>query len=93
MFFTYRRRLRLRSEVVKKDGEISMTCKAWNGRMVTEWLAEELGRVAPHAAGTDLRFPAARLCMHPRLHWFLMLAANLFANILGSQSIMRHGPI
>ena len=28
------------SEVFKKDGEISMTCKAYNGRVVMHWLSE-----------------------------------------------------
>ena len=36
------------NQVKKKTGEILFTCKAWNGRVVCEWLAATLRTAAPN---------------------------------------------
>lgn len=79
------------AQVVKKDGEISMTCKAWNGRMVTEWIAEELGNVAIGANG-DPRFPSARLCLRPGLHIVLGQAFDLSIDLHHVGSLWQNTP-
>ena len=48
-------------KVVKKDGELLMTCKAYNGRVVTEWLSDALRRC--HMDASDPRMPCAYLCV------------------------------
>ena len=48
------------SKVVKQDGEVCMTCKAWNGRLLSEFLAHELNQ---HHNDAEPRWIAARVCM------------------------------
>lgn len=49
-------------EVVKQNNELMMTCKAYNGRVVTEWLADALGRCHPGAS--DPRMTCAFVCVY-----------------------------
>ena len=53
------------SEVIKKDGKTKMTCKAFNGRVITEWLASCLRSAAEgHCCrNADERIPLAAACM------------------------------
>ena len=46
---------------MKKDGELLMTCKAYNGRVVTEWLSDALRRC--HADASDPRMSCAYVCV------------------------------
>ena len=52
------------SKVLKKDGQIRMTCKAYNGRCVLEWLAFCLRAATRHHDNdADERLPVAAVCM------------------------------
>ena len=54
----------LKTKVLKKDGQIRMTCKAHNGRCVLEWLAYCLRcAVRNPNNNTDERLPVASVCM------------------------------
>lgn len=53
------------TEVVKKTGDIMMTCKAFNGRVVTEWLNDVLSK--NHHSSNDVRMGCAYICV--KLVW------------------------
>ena len=58
------RNLVFMTKVLKKDGQIRMTCKAYNGRCVLEWLASCLCcAVRNPNNNTDERLPVASVCM------------------------------
>ena len=48
---------------MKKDGELMMTAKAYNGRVVLEWLHDALRRA--QGSVSDCRFPLVLLLMPP----------------------------
>ena len=47
----------LYTQVVKKSGDILMTAKAFNGRVISEWLGECLRQHAGAGAFADERIP------------------------------------
>ncbi|CAK9060971.1 unnamed protein product [Durusdinium trenchii] len=47
--------------VVKKDGQLLMTGKAYNNRVIAEWLHDVVQRA--RGSSTDPRMPLAYLCM------------------------------
>ena len=50
--------------MIKKNGEIKMNLKAYNGRCVAEWLAHSLKSAASQPTKyEDERLPLAALCM------------------------------
>lgn len=49
------------AEVVKKDGQLLMTGKAYNNRVIAEWLHDVVRRVRRNSA--DPRMPVAYVCM------------------------------
>lgn len=59
--YTWQSAVASAAEVVKKKGELYMTCKAYNGRVVTEWLADALRRCYPTA--NDPRMACAYACV------------------------------
>lgn len=48
-------------EVLKKDGQLLMTGKAYNNRCIAQWLYDVVGRA--HLISADPRMPLALLCM------------------------------
>ena len=50
-------------QVVKKDGSLLMTAKAYNGRCILEWLHDALLRSRSSGTFSDERVPLACMCL------------------------------
>lgn len=50
-------------QVVKKDGSLLMTAKAYNGRCILEWLHDALLRLRSSGTFSDERVPLACMCL------------------------------
>lgn len=50
--------------VVKKDGSLMMTAKAYNGRCILEWLHDAMRRAIANRSFSDERTPLAYLCLN-----------------------------
>lgn len=62
-------------EVVKQNNELMMTCKAYNGRVVTEWLADALSRCHPRASDPRMVCAFMCVCLDNLIHVCLMFAS------------------
>ena len=51
------------AQVLKKDGSISMTCKAFNGRVVLEWLHDTVRKIIQEGSYADARMPWVCACL------------------------------
>ena len=64
-------------KVIKKDNEILLTAKAYNGRCLLAWLAHAVQRASqlPHVVAKDNRIPTMYLAM--------ILVHNSYQNAIG----------
>lgn len=52
------------TKLYQKNGDVLLTCQAYNGRVVMQWLAETVSEVAQHAgADVDDRVKPIALCV------------------------------
>ena len=52
------------SKLYQKNGDVLMACKAYNGRVVMQWLAETVAGLAEPFASQDDRTPVVALAMN-----------------------------
>jgi len=76
--------------VLKKDGEVLFTAKAYNNRCITEWLAFELLQATQDIK--DDRIPAMSVCLSSLARWFgLVERAGRYLTTAQAQSIYDEG--
>ena len=52
------------TELYQKNGDVALVCKAYNGRVVAQWLSETLAEVSQQeGAPADDRIAPVALCM------------------------------
>ena len=55
----------LSAKLYQKNGDVMLVCKAYNGRVVTQWLSESIAAISDqdHPNHTDDRIAPIALCM------------------------------
>ena len=54
-----------RAKLYQRNGDIQLVCKAYNGRVVLQWLSETISRVAQQEGASDIddRIQPVALCL------------------------------
>ncbi|CAE7784621.1 unnamed protein product, partial [Symbiodinium sp. CCMP2456] len=82
----------LLSGVLKKNGDVLLTAKAYNNRIILEWLASELRKAVDAGNWKDKRLPLAARALHPD-QTFAMSLDHMCPRTarLHAQSVIRTG--